>query len=74
MYPYIFWGSAYDEVDDHEREFSGCTFADTYAEAMSNIEDYYGNELISIRLTPLEENSILEFSTKKEGKTIVNNY
>lgn len=74
MYPYIFWGSVYDEIDNNEREFSGCTFADNYAEAMSNIEDYYGEDLISIRLTPLEKSSVLEFITKKEGKDIVNNY
>lgn len=74
MYPYIFWGSVYDEIDAEEREFSGCTFADSYAEAMDNIEDYYGEDLISIRLTPLEESSILEFTSKKEGKKIVEKF
>lgn len=70
MYPFVFWGSIFDDVDNEERKFSGCTFADSYTEAMGNIEDYYGKELMSLRLESLEESNVLEFTNPKEGKNI----
>lgn len=74
MYPFIFWGSYYNEIDSSVEKMSGCTFADTYAEAMSNIEEYYGDDLNDIHLEPLEENNVLVFANPQEGKNIVKNY
>lgn len=71
MYPFIFWGTRVREDNYEFEKFSGCTFADSYAEAMTAVEDYYGDELANIRLEALEEGNVIEFSNPKEGKKIV---
>lgn len=71
MYPFIFWGTRIREDNYESEKFSGCTFADTYAEAMTAIEAYYGDELADIHLEALEEDNVIEFSNPKEGKKIV---
>lgn len=72
IYPFIYWAtipSMEDECQMEER--TGCTFAKSYAEAMANIEEFYGDDLISIKLDQLEESPILEFHNPKEADEIV---
>lgn len=71
VYPFIYWGEYFNTLEEEKVEMSGCTFAENYTEAMSNIEEYYGDELISIHLEPLEESSILEFSDIFEAQKIL---
>ena len=69
---HLFSGGTRVREDNYELEkFSGCTFADIYAEAMTAIEAYYGDELADIHLEALEEDNVIEFSNPKEGKKIV---
>ena len=39
----------------------GITFGGSFAEAAINIEEYYGAELISMKMEMLEEASVYEF-------------
>ena len=71
MYPFIFGGTRVREDNYEYEKFSGCTFADSYTEAMTAIENYYGDELVDIHLESLEEDNVIEFSNPKEGKKIV---
>lgn len=75
VYPFIYWAtipSLEDECQMEER--TGCTFAESYAEAMANIEEFYGDKLISIKLDQLEEGNLLEFHNPKEADEIVQNW
>lgn len=75
IYPFIFWVTIPTLNDDGQlEERSGCTFAESFAEAMNNIENFYGEDLVSIKLDQLEENFILEFHNPKEADEIVQNW
>ena len=71
MYPVIYWCKIYDEYEMKTVNISGCTFAENYTEAMSNIEAYYGDMLCDIKMEMIEESSVLEFKTYEEAKKIV---
>ena len=72
IYPFIYWATVPSWEDDVQfEERSGCTFAASYAEAMKNIEGFYGEDLISIKMEALEENAVLEFHNPKEADEIV---
>ena len=73
--PYIYWATVPSIEDEYQmEERTGCTFAESYAEAMANIEEFYGDELISIKLDQLEESNLLEFHNPKEADEIVQNW
>ena len=55
----------YDRINGYESEVFGVTFANTYCEAMENIEAYYGEDIITISLYALEECSVYEFHPDK---------
>lgn len=75
IYPFIFWVTIPTLNDDGKlEERTGCTFAESYAEAMNNIEEFYGDDLVSVKLEPLEESLILEFHNPKEADEIVANW
>ena len=75
IYPFIFWATIRVLDDDGQlKKCSGCTFAESYAEAMENIESFYGDELISIKMDQLEENVLIEFHNPKEADEIVQNW
>ena len=71
MYPILFWCDIYDSDESKMERRSGCTFADTYTEAMSNIEDYYGDEVANVKMEMLEECAIMEFVHFDEADAIV---
>ena len=74
IYPFIFWATIRALGDDGQlKKCSGCTFAKSFAEAMNNIENFYGEDLISVRLEPLEKGNLLEFHNPKEADEIVQN-
>ena len=75
IYPFIYWATVPSYEDDVQfEERSGCTFATSYAEAMKNIEEFYGEGLICLKVEMLEENTVLEFHNPKEADEIVANW
>lgn len=62
IYPFIYSCRIWNDIDEVEEMQQGCTFAESWAEAMKNVEAYYGDELINCELTMLEDASVLELS------------
>lgn len=60
MYPVEYEINIYDDIDKKERIIHGITFAENFTEAMSNIEEYYGKDIIDIKLFMNEESSVYE--------------
>ena len=52
MYPVLF---RVDVWDEKVRQYYGATMASNYADAMAQIETYYGNDLCGIELFMCEE-------------------
>ena len=70
IYPTLYWVEYWDECDSEMRKASGCTFASTFTEATKHIEDYYGEDLCSVKLEMLEECECLEFVNYEEAERI----
>lgn len=43
---------------------SGITFGDTFTEVMSNIESYYGDELLTVYIELQEEGTVYELEAE----------
>lgn len=50
----------YSDVENKEEIIHGITFGCTYAEAMENIESYYGGDIIDIKIYANEEQTVYE--------------
>ena len=57
---FSFMNKVIECYNDKEYEVYGVTIAENYTEAMSNIEDYYGEELIEVKMFMQQEQSIYE--------------
>lgn len=69
MYPVLF---RVDVWDDEARRDYGVTMASSYADAMAQIETYYGNELCGVELFMCEEGPLFideEFYNKIKRET-----
>lgn len=65
MYPVEYSATVYDvynKMECNTEQVYGITFANTYTEAMENIEGYYGDSIIDIRLFMQEESSVYELN------------
>ena len=51
----------WDETDDKEEIRSGVVAADTITEAMKEIEDYYGDEIMEVQMLKAITDGVLEF-------------
>lgn len=51
----------WDDVDDKEEIRSGVVAADTFTEAMKEIEDYYGNEIMEVQMLKAITDGVFEF-------------
>ena len=51
----------WDDVDDKEEIRSGVVAADTITEAMKEIEDYYGDEIVEIQMLKAITDGVFEF-------------
>ena len=51
----------WDEVDDKEEIRSGVVAADTITEAMKEIEDYYGDEIMEVQMLKAITDGVFEF-------------
>ena len=60
MYPVEYKVRCWDDYEDKEYEAYGVTIAENYTEAMSNIESYYGEELIEVKMFMQQEQAVYE--------------
>ena len=51
----------WDDVDDKEEIRSGIVAADTITEAMKEIEDYYGDEIMEVQMLKAITDGVFEF-------------
>ena len=51
----------WDEIDSKEEIRSGVVAADTITEAMKEIEDYYGDEIIEVQMLKAITDGVFEF-------------
>ena len=69
MYPVEYEVQIYDEFSSKENKYEiihGITFGNTYAEAMENIEEYYRNQIIDVKLYMNEEQTVYELDPSSE--------
>lgn len=62
MYPVEYSAIIYDDTNYNTEQVYGITFANSYVEAMKNIEEYYGESIVDIRLFMNEESSVYELN------------
>ena len=51
----------WDEIDSKEEIRSGVVAADTITEAMKEIEDYYGDEIMEVQMLKAITDGVFEF-------------
>ena len=51
----------WDDVDEKEEIRSGVVVADTITEAMKEIEDYYGDEIMEVQMLKAITDGVFEF-------------
>jgi len=51
----------WDEIDEKEEMRSGVVAADTITEAMKEIEDYYGDEIMEVQMLKAITDGVFEF-------------
>ena len=56
----------WDETDDKEEIRSGVVAADTITEAMKEIEDYYGDEIMEVQMLKAITDGVFEFQAVME--------
>ena len=56
----------WDDVDDKEEIRSGVVAADTITEAMKEIEDYYGDEIMEVQMLKAITDDVFEFQNVME--------
>ncbi len=61
MYPVEYKVAIWDDDVEKVEKRHGVTFAENYAEAMANIEQYYGDTIIDVKLFMNEECTVYEF-------------
>ena len=56
----------WDEIDSKEEIRSGVVAADTITEAMEEIEDYYGDEIMEVQMLKAITDGVFEFQCVME--------
>lgn len=56
----------WDEIDSKEEIRSGVVAADTITEAMKEIEDYYGDEIMEVQMLKAITDGVFEFQSVME--------
>lgn len=51
----------WDDIDEKEEMRSGIVAADTITEAMKEIEDYYGDEIMEVQMLKAITDGVFEF-------------
>lgn len=58
IYPVEYEARIWDELKETEETVHGVTFCESYTEATENLEKWYGDDLIIMKLYMLEETSV----------------
>lgn len=58
----------WNDLDNVEEVRHGVTFAKDFATAAKNINAYYGEEMMSITMAPLDEEHVYEFEFNGDDK------
>ena len=56
----------WDDIDEKEEMRSGIVAADTITEAMKEIEDYYGDEIMEVQMLKAITDGVFEFQDVME--------
>ena len=56
----------WDDIDEKEEMRSGIVAADTITEAMKEIEDYYGDEIMEVQMLKAITDGVFEFQNVME--------
>lgn len=56
----------WDEIDSKEEIRSGVVAADTITEAMKEIEDYYGDEIMEVQMLKAITDGVFDFQSVME--------
>lgn len=64
--PFEFEVERYDEAEKKTETLHGVLFAEDYAEAAKKIEEYFKNELVSMKLFAGEESPVYIFEDTQE--------
>ncbi len=62
MGPFEYKVTVYNDNKHCNEKYKGITFATDYTDAMDNIESYYGETIIDIKIYGLEESSVYEIN------------
>lgn len=60
IYPATYSAHIYNPIEQREEDVCGVLFCNSFTDAAAQLEHCYGDELISINIFLLEENSVLE--------------
>lgn len=68
MYPVEYTVEVWDDTKRKKDKVHGVTLAESYMEAIENIEWYYGDTICNIFVEMLEENKVYEFEINETAE------
>lgn len=66
LYPVLYKVYSWDEMDHSAHYCYGVTLAESYADAIMKIEEYYGDTIIEVSLFMSEEATVYEFNIDED--------
>lgn len=66
MYPAIYTAEVWNVIDGIRETIKGVTFGHDFTEAMTNIETYYGEDLISVSIELQESQTVWEIDRSEK--------
>lgn len=65
-YPAFYEVITWDEFKGEQEKLHGVTFGENWAEVAQNLEEYYGDTLISMTIELQEKNTVFEFEINED--------
>lgn len=65
MFPAKYSALIWNSINNKSERVTGITFGENYADAMKNIEAYYGDDIVRVTLELEEEATVYEVSVKE---------
>ena len=65
-YPAFYEVTVWNEFKKEQEKLHGVTFGKSWAEVAQNLEEYYGDTLISMTIELQEENTVFEFEINED--------
>ena len=66
IYPAIYTAEVWNAIDGIREKIKGVTFGHDFTEAMTNIEAFYGEELISVSIELQESQTVWEIDRSEK--------